>query len=100
MSFDDEYDEEYDDEMSYDDSDYGSRKSGDIINDKMEGEIFHPLNISDPKSAYFFLSDDAQDEIDGKQKQKMKRISCGHKFQGSISDRCPECFSNVTQEVF
>jgi len=58
-----------------------------------------PTDISDPASAYFLLSDDAQDEITGTGKKKMKCLSCGHRFMGEIYDRCPECFSSDTKWI-
>lgn len=60
---------------------------------------FDPLDITDPKSAYFILSDDVQDELKGTDKRKMKCFSCGHKFIGEIYDSCPECFSANTEEL-
>jgi len=58
-----------------------------------------PMNISDPASAYFLLSDDAQDEISVPDKKGMKCRSCGQRFTGEIYDRCPECFSSDTEEM-
>ena len=91
MSWDDEYDEEYDDATSYDDSDLTHEIEG---GDHSGG--LDPLDITDPKSAYFFLSDDAQDELQDTDKKMMKCNSCGHKFVGEIFDGCPECFSPDT----
>lgn len=62
-------------------------------------EPFDPMSISNPVSAYFFLSDDAQAEVLGKDKKKMKCLDCGHQFKGEIYDRCPECFGSVREEV-
>ena len=59
----------------------------------------HPLDIANPASAYFFLSDDAQDEISGRGKKRMKCRSCGHRFMGEVYDRCPECHSVNTEET-
>ncbi|MFO7598983.1 MAG: hypothetical protein R6X27_04140, partial [Candidatus Desulfacyla sp.] len=58
-----------------------------------------PMDISDPASSYFLLSDDAQDEITGTGKKKMKCDSCGHRFTGEIYDRCPKCDSLNTEEL-
>jgi len=58
-----------------------------------------PMDISDPASAYFLLSDDAQDEITGTVKKKMKCRFCGHRFTVEIYDRSPECFSSDTEEI-
>jgi len=57
------------------------------------------MGISDPVSAYLFLSDDAQDEISGGRKKNMKCGSCGHRFAGESYDICPECHSANTDEV-
>ena len=57
------------------------------------------MDIANPVSAYFFLSDDAQDEISGRDKKRMKCLSCGYMFRGEIYDRCPECFSSDTEDV-
>jgi len=58
-----------------------------------------PRDIANPASAYFFLSDDAQVEISGTGKKRMKCLSCGHLFTGEVYGRCPECFSSHTEEV-
>ena len=58
-----------------------------------------PMDIANPVSAYFFLSDDAQDETRGRDKKKMKCLSCGHRFMGEIYDSCPECYTVNTDEV-
>jgi len=62
-------------------------------------ERLDPTDIANPVSAYFFLSDDAQDKISGSNKKRMKCLSCGHTFRGEIYDRCPECFGSYTEEV-
>ena len=67
--------------------------------DSNSEEPFDSVDISNPVSAYFFLSDDAQDEILGKDKKKMKCLDCGHQFKGEIYDSCPECFGAMTEEV-
>jgi len=48
------------------------------------GSGIDPMDISDPASAYFLLSDDAQDEITGTGKKKMKCRGCDHRFAGEI----------------
>jgi len=58
-----------------------------------------PMDIANPVSAYFFLSDDAQDEISRTDRKKMKCRSCGHRFMGENNNSCPECFSPDTEEV-
>jgi rubrerythrin len=57
------------------------------------------MDIVNPVSAYFFLSDDAQDEISGEKKENMKCQSCGHRFAGETYESCPECFSPDTEEA-
>jgi hypothetical protein len=53
------------------------------------------MAIANPVSAYFSLSDDAQDEISGSDRRKIKCRSYGHRFTGEIYDSCPECFSGI-----
>ena len=63
-----EWDDDFDN--GYSDVDVGS--SGSSSNQdkgRSEGD-FDPMNITNPASAYFFLSDDAQDEISGKDKKR------------------------------
>lgn len=90
-------DEEYDDE--YDDFSYDSRESENIVREGGSKNDFDPLDITDPRSAYFFLSDDVQDDLDGSDKPLMRCLSCGHKFKGVIYDSCPKCFSINTEEI-
>jgi hypothetical protein len=99
MDFDDEFDEEYDDALEYEDSDYNPPKSGDMADKAEAGEGLNPMDITDPASALFLLSDDAQDEISGTDKTKIRCLTCGHKFLGDIYDDCPECFSPNTEEA-
>ena len=99
MDYDDEYDEEYDDALEYEDSDYNTTGSDGMKEEEGGERSFDPLDITNPKSAYFFLSDDAQDEIEDTGKKKMRCFSCGHRFMGEIYDDCPECFSDNTEEI-
>ena len=69
------------------------------MSDKNAEGGFDPLDIASPASAYLFLSDDAQDEITGTDKKRMKCLSCGCRFLGDIYDRCPECDSLNTEEI-
>ena len=92
-----DYDEEYDDE--YDDTSYYSAKSENISNESGLKRDLDPLDISAPRSAYFFLSDDVQDDLDGRDKPLMRCISCGQRFKGVIYDSCPKCFSINTEEI-
>jgi len=99
MDFDDEFDEEYDDAVEYEDLDHDSSESRDISEDNDSKSDFDPLDITNPFSAYFSLSDDVQDDLQGSDKRKMKCLSCGHRFRGDLCDNCPECFSYNTEEV-
>jgi hypothetical protein len=63
MDWDDEFDSGYD-ELSN-----SSQQHGLTDNQGTDGN-FDPLDISNPASAYFFLSDDVQDEISGKDKKR------------------------------
>ena len=93
MDWDDEYDNGY--------SDMGNASHRDnFVFDKGSSEArFDPMDITNPVSAYFFLSDDTQDEISGSDKKKMKCLSCGRRFIGEFYDSCPKCFSSDTEEV-
>jgi hypothetical protein len=77
---------------------YGPHREESILDKGTEGGL-DPMDITDPASAYLFLSDDAQDEVNGSDKKKMKCLSCGYIFKGEMYDSCPECFSSDTQEV-
>jgi len=92
---------DWDDEFGngYDDMDVASHGNS-SIQDKSgsEGGV-DPLDIANPASAYFFLSDDAQDEISGGKRKNMKCRSCGHRFAGEFYESCPECFSFDTETV-
>jgi hypothetical protein len=77
--------------------DYSSHREESIPDKSAEGGL-DPMDIANPASAYFLLSDDAQEEIAGSEKKKMKCRVCGHRFMGEIYDRCPECFSSDTEE--
>jgi hypothetical protein len=99
MDWDDEYNEEYDDAMAYDDVGYASHRDRSMPEESGSEGGLDPMDIKDPASAYFFLSDDAQDKISGKDKKKMKCLSCGHRFTGEIYESCPECHSVNTEEA-
>ena len=47
------------------------------------------MDIANPVSAYFFLSDDAQDQVSGSGKKRMKCLFCGHWFTGEIYAKLP-----------
>jgi len=91
---------EWDDEFNagYDGMAHGGHRS-DAMPDEASVGGLDPTDIGDPASAYFLLSDDAQDEITGTVKKKMKCRFCGHRFTVEIYDRCPECFSSDTEEI-
>ena len=80
------------------DMDYISHREESIPDKSTEGEL-DPMDIVNPVSAYFFLSDDAQDEITGEKMKNMKCGSCGHRFAGESYESCPECFSLNAEEV-
>ena len=92
MDWDDEYDN------GYNDMDNASQRDGSMPDKSAEGRL-DPMDIANPVSAYFFLSDDAQDEISGGKKKNMKCGSCAHRFAGESYEICPECFSSDTEEV-
>jgi len=81
----------------YDNMDY-SPHGEETIPDKSTEDGIDPMYIANPVSAYFLLSDDAQDEISGSDKKTMKCLSCELLFRGEIYDRGPGCFSLDTEE--
>ncbi len=68
-----EWGDEYDN--GYDDIDCSSHRDLSIPDRSAKGGL-DPREIVYPVSAYFFL--DAQDEITGSDKKKMKCLDCGH----------------------
>ena len=93
MDWDDEYDN------GYNDMDNASQRDGSMPDKGSSEGGLDPMNIANPVSAYFFLSDDAQDEITRAKKKNMKCGSCGHRFAGEFYESCPECFSSDIAEV-
>jgi Zn finger protein HypA/HybF involved in hydrogenase expression len=93
MDWDDEYDN------GYDDVGHTSHSNNSLSNNGSSEGGFDPMNIANPVSAYFFLSDDAQDEITGEKRKNMKCGSCGHRFTGESYESCPKCYSINTDEV-
>jgi len=87
---------DWDDEL--DDMIHGTGHAGSMA-DQVGEERLDPMDISDPASAHFLLSDDAQDEIAGTDKKRMKCRACGRRFSGEIYDKCPKCDSLDTEEV-
>jgi len=99
MNCDNGFDDEFGDDFDYEGSGFDAEDPKDINGEDNSKGDFDPLDITDPKSAYFILSDDVQDELKGTDKKMMKCNSCGHKFIGEIYDGCPECFSSNTEEI-
>jgi len=98
MDWDDSYDE-WDDTSGYKHVNnhmdgIGASGVADSSNDGL-----YPTDIRNPARAYFLLSDDAQDEITGSDKRRMKYLTCGYRFIGDIYDRCPKCDNLNTEEV-
>ena len=91
-----DWEDEYDDK--YADTDLASHREASMPDKSAEGG-FDLMDIVDPASAYFFLSDDAQDEISGRKKKNMTCRSCAHRFTGESYDTCPKCFGLDTEEV-
>ena len=83
MGLDDEFDEKHDDALEYEDYEYEIQGSDDDMGRDTLSE-FDPLNITDPKS------DDAQDELEGDDRIRMRCLSCGHRFYGEMDDDCPK----------
>ena len=93
---------DYEDDFfnEYDSDPLGSSSGYDLSNDHSSVERnLDPLNFRDPVNAYFFLSDDVQDELANSQKRKMKCLSCKHEFFGQIDDYCPECYGAEFSEI-
>jgi len=83
----------------YNDMDNASQREESMPDKGSSEGGFDPLDIANPVNAYFFLSDDVQDEISGVKKKNMKCGSCSHRFAGEFYESCPECFSSDTEEV-
>jgi len=92
MDWDDEYDN------GYNEVNNASHRDESALDNRSVGG-FDPMDITNPVSAYLFLSDEAQDEITESDKKKMKCLDCGHTFIGEIYDRCPECMSMDTEKM-
>ena len=84
-----DWDDEFDD--GYDEIGNSSQRGGLTDNQGSNGN-FSPFDIRNPASAYFFLSDDAQDEISVRKRNVMTCRSCGHRFSGEFDESCPECY--------
>ena len=93
---------DYDDDFSngYGSDPLGSSSDYNLSNDQSGAEKnIDPLNIRDPESAYFFLSDDAQDEIQNPQNRKLRCLLCGHEFLGRKTDQCPICYGTQFSQI-
>ncbi|MDZ7700404.1 MAG: hypothetical protein U5R49_26910 [Deltaproteobacteria bacterium] len=77
---------------------HGADSAGSMPHE-VSGSGLDQVGITDPVSAYLFLSDDAQDEITGSDQKRMKCLSCGHRFMGEVYDRCPKCDRFDTEEA-
>jgi len=87
---------DWDDE--FDEIIHGTDRTGSMLDEGSRSGL-DPMDITDPTSAYVFLSDDAQDEISGTSTKRMKCGVCGHRFIGEIYNRCPKCDSLDTEEA-
>lgn len=100
MIFDNEFDEPFDENLEYGKTthDY-SLKDGPSNDLEISQGALDPFEITDPVNAYLFLSDDAQEEINGSEGKWMKCSACEHRFSGEIYDICPKCNSFDTEEI-
>ncbi len=82
IAFNDEFDDDYGGAPAYEDTYSGYDRDESVVdrNDSKNG--FDPVDIAANPISYFFLSDDAQDEINGSGQKKMKCNSCGYRFMG------------------
>jgi hypothetical protein len=93
MDFDDFFDD-YENDSVGSSSDYGlSNEQGGVEKN------LDPFNFHNPVSAYLFLSDDVQDELENPLNRKLKCLLCGHRFLGRKIDQCPECYGSVFSEI-
>jgi len=99
MDWNDEFDDNYDSNSAHDNTHSPYQRDESTRDGSDAGSVFDPRDIANPISAYFFLNDDAQDEINGSKQKKMKCRSCEHRFMGETYDSCPECHSVNTEEI-
>jgi Zn finger protein HypA/HybF involved in hydrogenase expression len=99
MNYNDEFDDDYDDDFNDEGLGLDAPEPRDIPGEGKSKGNLDPLDITNPVSAYFFLSDDVQDEIQTDGKKGIKCLSCGHRFVGETYDNCPKCFSSNTEEI-
>ena len=91
---------DWDDEYDFDPGETNGGLNDPSSGPESLGNGFQATDFTHPASAYFLLSDDAQDEISGHSSKRMKCRSCGHHFTGDTYGSCPECFSSDTEEDF
>ena len=72
MGFDDDFDDEFEDDFDSEESGFDDVESQNTDELEETEGFFDPLDITDPKNAYLFLSDDAQEEI---MKRKATKIN-------------------------
>ena len=94
MDYDDDFFDQYDSDPVRSSPDY------DLSDDQGKGgNGLDPLNIRNPVNSYFFLSDDAQDEIQNPQNQKLRCRLCRHEFLGRKTDQCPICYGTQFSQI-
>lgn len=98
MDWDDSYDEDWDDALEYENRDYDYDGHGGSMSSENSSDGVDPMDTTNPVSSFLFLSDDAQDEIEGSGRKRMKCTACGHRFVGDAFDPCPNCESFLTEE--
>jgi len=93
---------DYEDDLDnhFDSDPLGSSSDYDLSNDQGGVEKhLDPLNYRDPVNSYFFLSDDAQDEIQNPQNHKLRCLLCGDEFLGQKTDQCPICYGRQFSKI-
>lgn len=94
MDFDDEFFSEFDGDS------IGSSSGIDSSGERGGTERgLDPFDYRDPLSAYLYLSDDVQDELQNPRTRKMKCQLCGHEFVERKTDHCPICYSAMITEI-
>ena len=92
-----DYDDFYDDH--YQDHSYGPSSGSELPEHQSEDEKnLDSFDFHDPESAYFFLSDDVQEEIQNSLDRKLKCLLCEHEFVGRKTDHCPVCYGMLLEE--
>ena len=95
MDYEDDFFDQYDSDPVRSSPDY------DLSNDQGETERnLDPFDLRDPVNAYFCLSDDAQDEIQNPQNQKLRCRLCGHEFmRQKMTGQCPICYGTQFSQI-